>query len=194
MGDSKTASKKGAKKGGASKAAFVRAQPRTMAAKDVVAKAKTEGMALTDSYVYKLRSDAAPPKRGPGRPPKAGGARRGRRPDAGSKTAFVLSLPFELPAADVVKQGAERGMKISDKYVYSIRSSKRAKVKKSGGPAPGAAPRGRVPRAVVSTPRVASTGGGDIEQQFVRLAVALGTSRAGELLKRLDAKLASITL
>jgi len=196
-----TKSKKSAKKSGPSKAEFVRAQARTMPAKDVVAKAKAEGIALTDSYVYKLRSVKKGKAPAAAKAAKTPGKRRGRRPDAGSKTSFVLSLPFDLPAAAVVKKAEEKGIKISDKYVYTIRSSKRAKAaRSSSGAAPTSsrAPRGRAAAATISSVARAVTTGvsqiGNIEQQFVRLAVALGTSRATDLLKRLDVKLSSLTL
>jgi hypothetical protein len=207
MADTKTASKKSAKKSGPSKAEFVRAQPRSMPAKDVVDKAKAEGIALTDSYVYKLRSSKKP--KAAGKAGKTAGKRRGRKPGSGSKTAFVLSLPLDMPAADVVKKAGEKGIKISDKYVYTIRSSKRRRsaaangapvVRRGPGRPPGSGrgrKRGRPSKAIASVAR-AVTGAvrhaGGIEQEFVRLAVALGTARAGELLRKLDIKLASLTV
>ncbi len=201
MADTKTASKKSAKKSSPSKAEFVRAQPRTMPAKDVVDKAKAEGIALTDSYVYKLRSSKKP--KAAAKAGKTAGKRRGRKPGSGSKTAFVLSLPQDLPAADVVKKAAEKGIKISDKYVYTIRSSKRRRsAGANGAPVargrrPGRRGPGRPPKTIASVARAVSVGvkhTGGIEQEFVRLAVALGTARAGELLRKLDIKLASLTV
>ncbi len=50
-----------------------------------------------------------------------------------SKTDFVRKFP-DLPAADVVKKGAEAGLKFSDKYVYKVRAVDRSKSKKSGAP------------------------------------------------------------
>ena len=166
MADTKTASKKSAKKSGPSKAEFVRAQPRTMPAKDVVDKAKAEGIALTDSYVYKLRSSKKP--KAAGKAGKTAGKRRGRKPGSGSKTAFVLSLPLDLPAADVVKKAADKGIKISDKYVYTIRSSKRRRsAGANGAPATPRSPsravavlavrRRRSPRWPARSPAASST-------------------------------------
>ncbi len=48
-----------------------------------------------------------------------------------SKTDFVRKFP-DLPAADVVKKGAEAGLKFSDKYVYKVRAVDRSKSKKAG--------------------------------------------------------------
>jgi len=46
-----------------------------------------------------------------------------------SKTDFVRKFP-DLPAADVVKKGAEAGLRFSDKYVYKVRAMDRSKSKK----------------------------------------------------------------
>ena len=62
------------------KSAFVRAQPASMSAKDVVKKAKAAGMSLTDSHVYTIRS-AARTKQAKGR---GKGTRKVGRPQ-GSK-------------------------------------------------------------------------------------------------------------
>jgi len=55
-----------------SKTAFVLAQPAGLSAKEVSAKAKAAGLAITEAYVYTIRSSAKSkaglPKRRPGRP------------------------------------------------------------------------------------------------------------------------------
>ena len=62
-----------------SKAAFVRSLPRTMSAKEVIAKAKAVGLKLSPAYIYVIRSKSGPssakgPKSGgkPGPKPKNG--------------------------------------------------------------------------------------------------------------------------
>lgn len=57
-----------------SKAAFVRSLPSTTPAKEVVAKAKAQGMVLSDAYVYNVRATSKTRKAG-GR-----GGRRGPAP------------------------------------------------------------------------------------------------------------------
>jgi hypothetical protein len=67
-----------------SKTAFVLGQPAGLSAKEVSAKAKAAGLAITEAYVYTIRSSAKNkaglPRRKPGRPkgsknaPKGGGA------------------------------------------------------------------------------------------------------------------------
>jgi hypothetical protein len=61
----------------ATKAAFVRALPSTMPAKDVVEKAKEAGHKLTTAYVYVIRSQARSggKRRKNGAPPKDAEAR-----------------------------------------------------------------------------------------------------------------------
>src|SRR5688500_19772393 len=70
-----------------SKTAFVLAQPAGLSAKEVSAKAKAAGLAITEAYVYTIRSSAknkvGGPRRKPGRPkgsknaPKGGGSMAG---------------------------------------------------------------------------------------------------------------------
>jgi hypothetical protein len=54
-----------------SKASFVRSLPRSLSAKEVVAKAKAAGVKLSTAYVYVLRSKAGTTKGKPGRKPRA---------------------------------------------------------------------------------------------------------------------------
>jgi len=42
-----------------------------------------------------------------------------------SKKAFILSLPFRVPAADVVARGAVEGIDFTVEYVHTVRSKKR---------------------------------------------------------------------
>lgn len=54
------------------KSVFVRSQPASMTARDVVAKAKSRGISIKENYVYTVRALAKrrTSKRGPGRPRK----------------------------------------------------------------------------------------------------------------------------
>ncbi len=60
-----------------SKAAFVRSFPSSTPAKEVVAKAKAAGIALSDAYVYNVRATSKTKKSGGG---GARGPRRGPAP------------------------------------------------------------------------------------------------------------------
>lgn len=48
----------------------------------------------------------------------------------GAKAAFVRGLPRETPAKEVVAQAAKKGLKLSENYVYTIRSAGTSKGKK----------------------------------------------------------------
>jgi hypothetical protein len=98
-----------------------------------------------------------------------------------SKTAFVLSLPMTSPAKDVISKGRAAGLKLSEAYIYSIRSKAKGR---EGKPA---ARRGRPPKAASQS--VATSSGNGIERQFLNLALDLGLSRAEGLLSGLRAKL-----
>jgi hypothetical protein len=66
-----------------------------------------------------------------------------RKSGGSNKTQFVLGLPRDVAARDVVKQAKEKGITISEAYVYKIRSS-------SKGPA--------APKAPKAEPKVAGPG------------------------------------
>jgi hypothetical protein len=65
------------------KSEWVRSQPATMAAKDVVAKAKEAGIAITDKYVHTIRYNAKAGKKKAGK--AVGAAKRGPGRPKGSK-------------------------------------------------------------------------------------------------------------
>ena len=106
-----------------------------------------------------------------------------------SKTAFVLSLPATMSAKDVLSKGKALGLKLTEAYIYSIRSKAKGRVGKP------AARRGRPPKAASSTSSVSvtsmSSGNGSLERQFLNLALDLGLSRAEALLANLRAKVKS---
>src|SRR5690349_8119622 len=101
-GDPMAAKKKTTKPYG-NKTKFVMGLPRDLSAKQVVEKAKQQGITITEAHVYKIRSTAkskpagkAPGK--PGRPPKSGTSAGA----AGlSKREFVLSFGPETPASEI---------------------------------------------------------------------------------------------
>jgi hypothetical protein len=104
-----------------------------------------------------------------------------------SKTAFVLSLPPTMPAKDVLSKAKASGLKLTEAYIYSIRSKAKGRV---GQPA---ARRGRPPKAASagSAPVSSGAGGSGLERQFLSLALDLGLARAESLLSNLRSKLKS---
>jgi hypothetical protein len=83
-----------------------------------------------------------------------------------NKSAFVRSLPASMSAGDVVKAAAAKGIKLSDKFVHTIRyNAKKAAAKKYGG-APAARGPGR-PRSVAT-----GTAGNGLEHAIERIVEA----------------------
>jgi hypothetical protein len=103
----------------------------------------------------------------------AGGAKH-------NKSAFVRSLPADMPAKDVVAKGKAQGMNMSIADVYSIRTAAKA-----------AARRGRLPGVPGRKP-AASHGGGRVEDLLRAVAAELGLSRAIGLLVAEQAKVRAV--
>jgi alanyl-tRNA synthetase len=186
------------------KTAYVMALPLDMPAKEVVEKAKADGIELSEGHVHNIRSAAkkskvaAKPKVAGTKKPKAAkkatakkSAKKAAAPKAKaapaaepkrSKADFVRSQPADTTANEVVQAAKKVGIKLSSAYVYVIRSSD----KKSGKAAPRAQ---KVTAAKPASKAVAEASSGS-EQAFRRLVVALGVERATGLLadvkKRLE--------
>ena len=88
------ATKKKASKFGA-KAEFVRSTPRTMSAKDVVEAAKKKGIALTENYVYTVRSGSGASKTSKGK----AGPKPGRKGKAASASLEMSPAEAQLRSA-----------------------------------------------------------------------------------------------
>lgn len=164
-----------------SKSAFVRGLSPSLPAKEVVAKAKSAGLKISDRYVHVIRSIAKrAAKQGNG---ASNGPRRGGRPIS-SKRTFVLSLPSGMAASEVIDRAKAQGMTLTTNYVYKIRSR-------------GAAANGRTsslppPPVTKSTLRAARSNGSRSsapsngqEERFVALVLDVGLSRATALLDQL---------
>lgn len=54
----------------------------------------------------------------------------------GAKAAFVRSVPRATPAKEVVAQAAKKGVKLTENYVYTVRSSSGASKPSKGKPGP----------------------------------------------------------
>lgn len=131
-----------------SKTQFVMSLPHEVSAKDVVARAKAKGLALTEAHVYKIRSTnkskaaggKAAAKGGKAGAKKAAPAKKAGKKAAGKaasgqdKRAFVLSMG-NAPAAEVLKKAKKAGVALSKAYLYTIRAEGGAK-KAAGKKAP----------------------------------------------------------
>jgi hypothetical protein len=101
-----------------------------------------------------------------------------------NKTAFVLELPADMSAKEVIDKGKAAGIKLTDRYVYSIRS--KAKVR-GGTPGRRGRPRGTRGKATGLSGRQ-TAGGGALESRFFDVALDLGLSKAESLLSSLRAR------
>ncbi len=165
-----------------SKSAFVRGLPPSLPAKEVVAKAKSAGLKISDRYVHVIRSIAKrAAKQGNG---AAGpGPRRGGRPIS-SKRTFVLSLPSSMAASEVIERAKSQGMTLTTNYVYKIRS-RGAGARDANGRA-SSLPPPPVMKAVRGMRRGAhSAPSNGQEERFVALVLDVGLSRATALLNQL---------
>lgn len=83
------------------KSAFVRSQPTTMSAREVVEKGAAQGIGLSEKYVYNIRAKAKASGRvgaGPGRPGRRPGRPAGVRAAgaAGSAEERLVDLALEV--------------------------------------------------------------------------------------------------
>jgi hypothetical protein len=99
-----------------------------------------------------------------------------KRKGGSTKRAFVLSLPLDMPAKEVVERAAKAGMKLKDSYIYVVRSNSRLR-------------RGGSVRAASGGATAAS---GSTESQFRRLALELGLGRSKDLLNETEKKVAAL--
>jgi hypothetical protein len=111
-----------------------------------------------------------------------------------TKTAYVLSLPRDLPAKAVVDKGKAAGISLTEKHVYSIRSDARRREGKTGTKAGARKKPGPKPGAKRSAANGTTAMGGSVEARFVDLVLDVGIGRAEELLAKLRAKVKSIVL
>lgn len=161
-----------------SKSAFVRGLSTSLPAKEVVAKAKSAGLKISDRYVHVIRSIAKrAAKHGNG---AASGPRRGGRPIS-SKRTFVLSLPASMAASEVIDRARAQGMTLTTNYVYKIRSRGAAANGRASSVPP--APVMKAARGTRRGAQRAPTNGQ--EARFVALVLDVGLSRATALLDQL---------
>lgn len=162
-----------------SKSAFVRGLSTSLPAKEVVAKARSAGLKISDRYVHVIRSIAKrAAKQGNGASPSP---RRGGRPIS-SKRTFVLSLPASMAASEVIERAKAQGMTLTTNYVYKIRSRGAAASERpaSNGSAVVAA---KITRGLRRGAQAAPASGQ--EERFVALVLDVGLSRATALLDQL---------
>lgn len=108
-------------------------------------------------------------------------SKRGASASGANKSAFIRSVSVSMPANDVVKLAASKGIKINAGLVYAVRSSDKSKVgapkRKPGRPAKG---EGQPNTRALKVPSP-----DDLRHQFISIAVRIGTDEAQRLLSNL---------
>ena len=108
--------------------------------------------------------------------PKSSKAATHKKPQ--TKTAFVLSHPKDMPAKEIVAKGKAAGVKLTDAFVYAIRSAAKRKAHK--GAPKHAAPR---KRAITRSTNGHKVGGHAAEELLKAVAAELGLSHAMSILQ-----------
>jgi hypothetical protein len=180
------AAKKTPKKPTLNKSDFIRQQPSSLSAAEVVAKAKAAGLNFAPVLVYKVRGRAKSktPKaaKTAGIVTTAATATSTKPPK--SKSAFIRSLPSSTPAKEVVKQAKALGMKLTESYVYNVRGAakKTAKAKRADAKSP----------AVRVANGGASRGSTSAENLLKAVAADIGLGPAIEILAGERARVAAV--
>lgn len=176
---------KGTPKSKTNKSEWIRQQPASLTAKELVAKAKKEGIEITDAQVYttrsaakKAKSESAPAKGKPGRKPSTAAVATSEKIN---KSAWIRQQPATLSAKEVVEKAQTAGIEISLAQVYTARSTAGAPKSKPGRK-PAAAARVAAPAA--------RSNNNELRAELARLAVILGTDESRLVIDRVDQALA----
>ena len=177
---------KGTPKPKVNKSAWIREQPSTLTAAEVVEKAKKEGIGLTVGQVYTTRSNmktaktAGPAKKKPGRPKKAAAAAPVATGNKVNKSAWIREQSSDLSAKEVVEKAAQLGIELSLAQVYTARSAA-----KTGGKSASKAS-SPVKASAAARAKVRMTEPGSPRQEFIRLATRLGTDAMRAMIDEMD--------
>lgn len=183
---------------GGDKSAFIRAQLSTMTPAQIVEQGKKAGFTFNAQYVYTVRARTEQGKKPAVAAKKTKMTKKPATPKPSpkaeklNKAAFVRSMPLTMPVKDVVAAAKKQGMKLSDNYVYNVRTE----IKKKSGPAKAKQVKqtpkpATKPNVAIKKPAVA-TGTMTPEMMLVRLALDIGLQRAKDLLVAVDGKIAGL--
>jgi hypothetical protein len=169
---------------------FILALPKTLPAKEVLAKAKASGLKTSESNVHRVRrlhgGRSKASSNGAVHIVAKTGSSVAKAPKqkALRKSDFVRSLSATTPAKAVVAKARAAGIKLDLQYVYKIRSRSKP-----------AAARVSVPRAssARAVPARASRLSSSVEGILRALAAEIGLGRAVEILQGERARVSSIT-
>jgi hypothetical protein len=144
---------------------FIRSQPATLSADEVVAKAKSEGFKIDRNLVYKVRSRLI-----------ANG--KLSRNTKKSKADFVRAHP-NLPPKEIVAKAKAEGVKFGIGYVYNVRGYDKTVGKRKVAAKKGASKSVATNGSRSSSP---STLGAKAENVLRAVAAEIGLGRAIEIL------------
>jgi hypothetical protein len=108
--------------------AFIRQQPTTMSAAEVVAKAKAAGLTIRPGLIYEVRR-AAKAKKGTAKKTASIVTKKSRMPVTQSKADFVRANR-NLAPKEVVAKAKTEGIKLAVDYVYNVRGADKANRKR----------------------------------------------------------------
>jgi hypothetical protein len=165
------------------KSDFIRLQPATMSAAEIVEKAKAEGIELRPGLIYEVRriakakKGAASKKRAMAakatapKPRSTASKTASPKKPIASKAAFVRQFP-NLSPKEIVERAKAEGIRLDVGYVYNVRSSGKAA---QGSKKPAAK---KMPSRSVRPSASASN-----EEQVLKIVAAeVGLARAIEVL------------
>jgi len=157
-----------------SNSAFIRLQPSTMSAAEVVAKAKTAGLTIRPGLIYEVRR-AAKVKKGAAKKSSTKTGATSRSPARQSKADFVRANR-NLSPQEIVAKAKAAGIKLGVRYVYNVRGGDKAARKKKRGAA----------KPTASTPAVANgmrpSINANAENLLKAIGAELGLGKAIEIL------------
>jgi len=171
---------------------FILALPRTLPAKEVIAKAKANGHKTSESNVHRVRrlhggsKKAKKASKAPATALKAaaGGA-------ALKKSDFVRGLSASTPAKDVVAKAKAAGLKLDLQYVYKVRSRSKSGRKKVSVAKHVAVAVAKATRVVAAKTR--TNGSGTHAEDLLRaVAAELGLAHALEILQSQRAQVRAV--
>lgn len=169
-----------------SKAAFVRSLPADTPAKEILAKAKSQGLKLSIGQIYNIRSVTKKANGGANTKIKESSVAAQPRTKSwafGSKSAFVLALP-DLSAKDIQAKAQSEGLELSIAQIYNVRSV----AKKRGGKTTSRSSVAATPRSSVAVvPRATASESSHAEDRLRRLVAELGLSRSREIMTEVQA-------
>jgi len=164
---------KTSKKTQISKSGFIRQQPSTMSAAEIVEKGKAAGLTIRPGLIYEVRR-ATKAKKGTVKKTASRVTKKSKMPTTQSKADFVRSNR-SLSPQEIVAIAKAASIKLDVRYVYNVRGADKAARKKK---------RAAATSPMVST--VASTGSWSVSQHAETLlravAAEIGLGQAIELL------------